>query len=246
MKWYITGDTHSDFSRFSDYEKLKKDIAVIICGDASVNYYLGKKDRRLKGALRDVLPKVTFYLVRGNHEARPESLITMKQMYDMNVKGNVWIEEDYPNIRYFQDGEVYDIGGKRTLVLGGAYSVDKEHRLINNWPWFPTEQLSLREREAITEKYAGQHFDLILSHTCPYPWQPFDKFISFIDQNKVDNSMEFWLEDLSHKVSYNLWIFGHFHDDRTINYFSQMVFEEIYDLNKLFKKFKRKQKRLSR
>ena len=80
MKWYITGDTHGDFSRFSYYDKLKENIAVIICGDASVNYYLNKKDRKLKEALRDILPKVTFYLVRGNHEARPESLITMKQM----------------------------------------------------------------------------------------------------------------------------------------------------------------------
>ena len=246
MKWYITGDTHGDFSRFSYYDKLKKDIAVIICGDAGVNYYLNKKDYKLKKSLRDILPKVTFYLVRGNHEARPQSLISMKEIYDKEVEGNVWVEEEFPNIKYLKDGEVYTIDGKRALVIGGAYSIDKEYRLINGWQWFPTEQLSATEREAITEKYAGQHFDLVLSHTCPYPWQPFDKFLSYVDQTKVDNSMEYWMENLSHKISYNLWIFGHFHDDRQINYFSQMVSEEIYDLNKLFKKFKRKQKRLSR
>lgn len=242
----LVSDTHGDFSRFSYYDKLKKDIAVIICGDAGVNYYLNKKDYKLKKTLQETLPKVTFYLVRGNHEARPQSLITMKEVYDIEVAGNVWVEEEFPNIKYLKDGEVYTIDGKRALVIGGAYSIDKEYRLINGWQWFPTEQLSATEREAITEKYAGQHFDLVLSHTCPYPWQPFDKFLSYVDQTKVDNSMEYWMENLSHKISYNLWIFGHFHDDRQINYFSQMVSEEIYDLNKLFKKFKRKQKRVSR
>lgn len=247
MKFYLTGDTHGDFSRFTyDFIDIKDPVGVIILGDAGVNYYLNKRDYKLKQQLKDTLPNVIFYLVRGNHEARPESLITMKNVYDKRIEGNVWQEDEFPNIKYLQDGEVYTFNGKRALVIGGAYSVDKEYRLVNGWQWFPTEQLNAAERENISRKYVGQHFDLILSHTCPYPWQPFDKFITYIDQNKVDNSMEFWLEDFSHKVSYNLWIFGHFHDDRVINYFSQMVSEEIYDLNKLFKKFKRKQKRLSR
>ena len=58
--------------------------------------------------------------------------------------------------------------------------------------------------------------------------------------------MELWMEIFKEDISWSGWACGHFHDDRVINYFSQMVFEEIYDLNKLFKQFKRKQKRLSR
>ena len=140
----------------------------------------------------------------------------------------------------------YDIMGKKVLCIPGAYSVDKWYRLQNDFKWFAQEQLSEEEMRYAEKLVAGKYYDFVFSHTCPYPWMPFDKFLPTIDQNKVDNSMEFWLEDFSHKVSYNLWIFGHFHDDRVINYFSQMVSEEIYDLNKLFKKFKRKQKRLSR
>lgn len=238
---------HGDFSRFTyDFVDIDELVSVIICGDAGINYYLNKKDKKFKELLRDTFPNVNFYLVRGNHEARPQTLISMEEVYDITVKGNIWMERDYPNIRYFQDGGIYDIQGKRTLVIGGAYSVDKEHRLVNHYPWFPTEQLSANEREEITNRVSGEHFDLILSHTCPYPWMPLDKFLPFIDQSKVDNSMEYWMEDLSHKVSYNLWCFGHYHDDRTINYFSTMVSEKIYDLNKLFKKHKRLQKRLSK
>ena len=183
MKFYLTGDTHGDFSRFTyDFIDIKDPVGVIILGDAGVNYYLNKRDYKLKQQLKDTLPNVIFYLVRGNHEARPESLITMKNVYDKRIEGNVWQEDEFPNIKYLQDGEVYTFNGKRALVIGGAYSVDKEYRLVNGWQWFPTEQLNTAERENITQKYAGQHFDLVLSHTCPYPWQPFDKFLSYVDQ----------------------------------------------------------------
>lgn len=245
MKFYITGDTHGDFSRFNDF-KMNRKIGIIICGDAGVNYYLNKRDEKLKAKLLKDWPQATFYLVRGNHEARPQSLITMKEVYAKEIEGNVWIEEEYPNIKYLKDGEVYNFNGKSALVIGGAYSVDKEYRIINGWQWFPTEQLNAVERDAITKQYEGQSFDLVLSHTCPYPWMPFDKFLPMIDQSKVDNSMEYWMEHLSHKIKYTLWCFGHFHDDRQVNYFSQMVSEQIYDLDKLFKKYKRHQKRLSK
>lgn len=246
MKFYITGDTHGDFSRFNHYADIKKPIGMIVLGDFGINYYLSKRDRKNKTQLNETLPNVIFYVVRGNHEARPESLITMKQVYDVDVQGNVWMEDEFPNIRYLQDGNVYTIGGKKALVLGGAYSVDKEYRLANGWQWFPNEQLNVNERDAILSRVEGEHFDLILSHTCPYPWQPFDLFLPMIDQSKVDNSMEHWMETLSHKVSYNLWCFGHFHQDRQINYFSQMMSTKIYNLDRVFKKFKRKQKRLSK
>ena len=39
--------------------------------------------------------------------------------------GKVWVEEAYPNILFAKDGEIYDIAGMKTIVIGGAYSVDK-------------------------------------------------------------------------------------------------------------------------
>ena len=43
--------------------------------------------------------------------------------------GKVWVEEAYPNILFAKDGEIYDIAGMKTIVIGGAYSVDKFYRL---------------------------------------------------------------------------------------------------------------------
>ena len=43
--------------------------------------------------------------------------------------GKVWVEEAYPNILFAKDGEIYDIAGMKTIVIGGAYRVDKFYRL---------------------------------------------------------------------------------------------------------------------
>lgn len=72
--------------------------------------------------------------------------------------------------------------------------------------------------------------DLVLSHTCPYQWQPFDLFLSGIDQNSVDNSTEHWLAEVERNLDYRYWLFGHFHDDRLINDKSQMLFKNVIDL----------------
>ena len=37
--------------------------------------------------------------------------------------GKVWVEEAYPNILFAKDGEIYDIAGMKTIVIGGAYGV---------------------------------------------------------------------------------------------------------------------------
>ena len=36
----------------------------------------------------------------------------------------VYVEEEYPNILFAKDGEVYDFCGKSVMTIGGAYSVD--------------------------------------------------------------------------------------------------------------------------
>ena len=35
--------------------------------------------------------------------------------------GKVFIEEEYPNLIFAKDGEIYNINNKSFLVIGGAY-----------------------------------------------------------------------------------------------------------------------------
>ena len=78
--------------------------------------------------------------------------------------------------------------------------------------------------------HSNEHFDLVLSHTCPISWEPRDLFLSFIDQSQVDNSMELWMESFKDKITFNKWCFGHFHDDRIINDKARMLFTDIRNL----------------
>ena len=197
--WYITGDIHGKVPT-SKWERVinthYKESAIILLGDAGFNYYLNKKDKSQKLVIQTDLEGLTVYCVYGNHEERPEKVPGMKIAYDENVDGMIYYEEEYPNIKYFCIWGVYQIAGYKTLVLGGAYSVDKEYRLINHWQWFSSEQMSSREKGDCFNSVERKAFDLVLSHTCPYSWQPFDLFLPFIDQSKVDNGTEQFFEDI--------------------------------------------------
>lgn len=136
--------------------------------------------------------------------------------------------------QFAKDGELYDLEGYKTLVLGGAYSVDKFYRLECGARWFADEQIAPERRKAILEQITtfGQ-LDLVLSHTCPYSWQPTDLFLNGLDQSTVDNSMEKWLEEVETRLNYRHWLFAHFHDDRKINSKVTMLFNTIRDINQI-------------
>ena len=237
--WYITGDIHGSVptSKWeSTIDTPFEESAIIILGDAGFNYYLGKRDKYQKLVIQRDLEDLTVYCVYGNHEERPEKVPGIKFAYDENVDGMVYYEEEYPNIKYFCIWGVYQIAGYKTLVLGGAYSVDKEYRLINHWQWFSSEQMSSREKGDCFNKVERKAFDLVVSHTCPYSWQPFDLFLPFIDQSKVDNGTEHFFEDILQNIEFKKWCYGHFHDDRWQNDRARMFYEDCVKLNSIMDK----------
>jgi 3-oxoacid CoA-transferase subunit A len=230
-KWYITGDCHRDFSRFKRLND-EENIAVIILGDAGVNWTLNNEDEKFKDSLKEKYPNITFYLVRGNHEARPTALPNILEDYDEEVDGYVYYEPEYLHIRYFMDGGEYTIDGHKTLVIGGAYSVDKWYRLEMGYRWFADEQLSKEEMEYIEYIFkGGKHYDLVLTHTCPFDFQPTDLFIPSLDQSTVDKTMEIWLQNkVCNQISWDIWLFGHFHASRLERPHVEQYYEIIEEL----------------
>ena len=223
---YITGDTHREFYRLHDIEKNKSNMLIIL-GDAGINYYLDERDKMLKEQLNSY--DIKLFCVQGNHEERPENILTYKEI-DM-FGGKVFIEEEYPNLIFAKNGELYDIDNKKVLVIGGAYSVDKNYRIIYGYPWFKDEQLSKEEMDNILNKYKGQHIDIILSHTCPLKYEPTEVFIKGIDQSAVDKSMEKFLDKLEQSVDYDKWYCGHYHTEKQIDKL-EFMFGRIKVFNK--------------
>ena len=104
---YITGDKHGDFREifyFCYENRTTLDDIMIILGDAGINYYANEKDYILKNSLLQY--PITFFCIHGNHEERPENIKTYKtkRFHD----GVVYYEEDYPNVLFAKDGEIYN------------------------------------------------------------------------------------------------------------------------------------------
>lgn len=223
---YITGDTHREFYRLHNIEKNKNNILIIL-GDTGINYYLDERDKTLKEQLNSY--NIKLFCVQGNHEERPENISTYKEI-DM-FGGKVFIEEAYPNLIFAKNGELYDIDNKKVLVMGGAYSVDKNYRIIYRYPWFKDEQLSKEEMDNILNKYKGQHIDIVLSHTCPLKYEPTEVFMKGIDQSNVDKSMENFLDKVEESIDYDKWYCGHYHTEKQIDKL-EFMFGRIKVFNK--------------
>ena len=125
---YFTGDTHGDtlkIIRFAERMHLRKEDTIIILGDAGYNYYGNERDRIAKQRLSRLKP--TILCIHGNHEIRPANIPTY-QIKAWNG-GIVWYEDEYPNLLFAKDGEIYTMNGLNYMAIGGAYSVDKFYRV---------------------------------------------------------------------------------------------------------------------
>lgn len=215
---YITGDTHGDFDRVKEFcqkmDTSKEDILIVL-GDVGLNYYGGRRDR-IRKMLVEALP-ITMLCIHGNHEQRPDTL----SGYTTTLwhGGTVWVEEGFPSILFAKDGEVYQLAGKEALVIGGAYSVDKEYRLARGFGWWESEQPSAETKayvESVLEKRKWA-VDVVLTHTVPIRYEPKEVFLPFIDQSKVDKSTENWLGEIEARLKYDRWYCGHYHTSKTVD-----------------------------
>ena len=247
-----------NFSRETD--------CIIFLGDVGFNYYGGRRDDKFKTKMSSF--PFTYFCIRGNHEMRPSSVIVKNPAewrMEPFFGDYVYVERDFPYIKYAMDvPAVYNIpylentvapfhdnlteqdgyipaqklSFYKTLVLPGAYSVDKYYRLQNGWAWFKDEQMSEKEMVLADSLIAENHynFDIILSHTCPINYEPTDLFLSQINQSTVDKTMERYLGEIESKIDYKLHLFAHFHnfriypknnDKQTIMLFNKEVFNII-------------------
>ena len=228
---YLTGDIHGDPTQvelFCSKMQLTENDTIVMLGDVGVNYYGGKRDSLPKRILSS-LP-VTFLCIHGNHEIRPQNIPDYKPTIWNG--GRVLVDEEHPNILFAEDGEIYDLDGKKALAIGGAYSVDKFYRLQRGFGWWADEQpseLTKRKVEGVVSEC--KDIDIILSHTCPKKYIPTEMFLPMIDQSSVDNSTEEWLDTIEEAVDYKAWYCGHWHTDKRIDkmHFLFTTFESIGD-----------------
>lgn len=213
---FYTGDIHGDASRvvqFAQHYTLRAEDTIVILGDVGANYYGNQRDEACKSRLVSIKP--TVFCIHGNHEIRPANLPNY-QLTEWHG-GKVWYEEKYPRLLFAKDGDIFDLEGLRHLVIGGAYSVDKYYRLQRGYGWWEDEQPSPEIRAYVEHNIAEQKFDIVLSHTCPFKYEPREMFLPMVDQSLVDDSTEKWLDMIEESISYQAWFCGHWHTDKRID-----------------------------
>lgn len=255
MPTYVTGDTHGSwtygFSRIIEtlnflHPNEQQRGAVIILGDAGLNYYGGQRDEELKRRL-SAQANCEIFCVHGNHEQRPGNLKIIRgstlspvPMYDIvdYRGGKAYQQKEFPDIYFGIDGEVYDFDGYKCLVIGGAYSIDKSYRLAYGMGWWPDEQPSEEIKTRVENKLASldHRIDVILSHTVPYDFRPVEDFIDGIDQSSVDTSTEEWLQYIYDNNHIGLWLAGHYYCDKWKTNKLRIMYRNIASLDHLIRR----------
>ena len=229
---YYTGDIHGQpwkIVKFCKKHKLTDEDIIVILGDVGANFYGNERDNECKYQLNRLGP--TIFCIHGNHEMRPANIPTYKMKEWAG--GNVWYEDEYPKLLFAKDGDIYTIGGLTHIVIGGAYSVDKYYRLQKGIGWWEDEQPSDEIKRYVESQVKSTTVDIVLSHTCPFRYEPTEMFLPYIDQSNVDDSTERWLDTIEAQLSYKVWFCGHWHTEKHIDkmHFLYHTFEALDDLH---------------
>ena len=202
----IVGDVHGKFNtlKWNIHDRYKhRDANIIQVGDFGVgfckpNYYkeeLYSLQRDLKEANNQL------YVIRGNHDDPS------------------WFKESnhpfgYSNITLLADYSELNLLGKRILLVGGATSVDKVHRLKNNLGYWPDEVFKLNKEFPFKEAY-----DIVVTHTRPPSCGSFtstqkvsywcDEDPELADRLLAEGRL---VNQLLAAVKTKEWFYGHFHE----------------------------------
>lgn len=221
---YITGDKHGEYQKvfeFCQKYDTSSDDVMIALGDTGINYYDDERGKTLKEQLSKC--HITFFCIHGNHENRPQNISTYK--IAMFHGGIVFYEEEYPNILFAKDAQIYDFNGYKVMAIGGAYSVDKYFRLLHNFNWWSDEQPSDEVKREALRNIKDRHIDVLLTHTCPKKYIPYEAFIEGVNQSNIDFTTEEWLDQFTN-LKLKKWYCGHYHIDKKIDYM-RFMFNDI-------------------
>jgi predicted phosphodiesterase len=141
MKIRFIGDVHG---KWNTYKKRIKDVETSIqVGDFGVGFFTPYTDKLVGGnPPYDHMSRGNHRFIRGNHD-NPE--FCRKHPY--------WIP----------DGTIVH---DKIFCVGGAYSIDRHHR-VEGYDWWPDEELSYVEFNQLLSVYKEQKPEVIVAHEIP-------------------------------------------------------------------------------
>jgi predicted phosphodiesterase len=206
----LVGDIHGEFKTLShlisQVYKLENTY-IIQVGDFGVGFYRENYYKTLFETLNYNLEKNNNHLfaIRGNHDD-PEWFAKTKNPFG------------YKNITLLEDYSELELLGKKILLIGGAVSIDREYRQINERK---THSVSYWKDEVFKLKpdFQYQKYDLVVTHTrpeCCGHYKGFDNIREYIREDftlKDDLIQESKIVNVVYEnTKPPVWVYGHFHE----------------------------------
>ncbi len=249
---FITGDTHSDFRRFSrkvfpEQREMTKDDTMIIAGDFGGVWH-GREDwqnRKAEDHNLDELEARSFttVFVPGNHENYAR---LMSDEFPEKRWNGGRVKEIRPSVLMLMRGEMYEIDGCRIFAFGGASSHDiKDGILDGDDPGWKEEARRLNRQgkyyfrvkgiswwpEELPSEEEMQHGRDTLEDNGWYA----DYVITHCASTSVQTLAGFYerdvltdyLDELRGNLDYKRWFFGHYHDNRQVAARDILIYEQM-------------------
>lgn len=206
-KILIAGDWHGNWiwaKKIIDVA-VAEDISTIIqLGDFGVwpgaegREYLLILSRYLVKQSKKTGRNINLYFLPGNHEDY-DQINAWEVNIEPNEDGHREIE---PHLFYTGKVNRWMWGNKYFASVGGAVSIDRRSRKINE-SWWPQEVLSLEERAKATG--LGK-VDYLFTHDCP-TMHPFNFLINHLDSTIHRQ----YMTEIGLELRPEVWFHGHYH-----------------------------------
>jgi len=223
MKILITGDTHGEYGRLLEINKLMDSFVdekkyMIVVGDFG---YLFNDDAKEKDILDEIEKQnYSFIVIPGNHEN-----YNAFQKYKIVDFHGAKAHQIRKNIFYICRGEIFELSDKSFFCMGGGNSVDKYMRRKDISYWeeeMPTdEEYKYAADKLDLYRKDGNKIDYILSHTAPLSGLAYLGKDHGMEEYPLNNFLEYVRETI--KDEYNMCFFGHLHIDKELPSIKQRV-----------------------
>jgi predicted phosphodiesterase len=215
------GDIHGEFNKLSN--KLAntniKNSTFIQVGDFGLGFKRKENEIDQLTVLNKRLKDVNneMFVIRGNHD--DPTYFTS--------------DRSYSNILFLEDYTLLNVEGKNILLVGGAISIDRSWRVLNNSYWL--EEVFLYDNLKLENALRNcDRVDVVVTHNAPAEFYPIGIGALVYDFTDKDSKL---IEDVKNErkdhslLMYSLiekglkpkhWYYGHFHTSH---------FETFEDIN---------------
>lgn len=252
MAIFVTGDIHGNPGRFSsdiftEGNDLTKNDVVEVLGDFGLVW--SQQESPTEQFHLDWLDKKPWTTVAtlGNHE-NYDRIATLP--VEEHFGAPVWVLR--PSIFLLQSGYVYEINGKKIWNFNGARSHDIKDGILDPAdPEFENKKLTLEQNFKYLWRIKGVSWweqeieqdpavyergiknleavnydvDFVWTHCCPthVAWG-----LGFSE--KHDRLCEYF-EEIDRKLpEKTIWLFGHYHTNKTVEYHRHCLYEQIIQI----------------